>query len=158
MAVTQEQIEDVYSRIPVLRPPPNVFVLRNAEIGAERLFDMTHSLNGAARRLSQERLRILGMHEMGTSFVTVAGDAGISTVVHEAVHHMGVRNEMATRAITRGLLTRANLNVGLRRRPVHYQPAPVDAVERDQFLTSLHLSNPSGQPVELVHLVYTPGG
>lgn len=161
MAVTRDEIEAVYSRIPYLigaRPPPSVFVLSNAEIGAERLFDMTHSLNVAARRLAEERVRILGMHEMGSQFVTIAGDAGVSTVVHEAVHYRGVRSEFATRAITRGLLARANLNLGLVRRPVHYSPAPVDAAERDQFLRAMHLDNPSGAPVELVHLVYTPGG
>lgn len=156
MAVTQEEIESVYSRIPVLRPPSSVFVLRNAEIGAERLFEMTHSLNVASRQLSHERLRILGMTPMGSGFVTIAGDAGVQTVVHEAIHNMGVRNEMATRAITRGLMARSNWNLGLLTKPVHYAVAPVDAGERDGFLRAMHLSNPTGGEVQLIHLVYTP--
>lgn len=157
MALTKEQIQDLYSRIPVLTPPPHIFSLSNAEIGAERLFEMTHALNDAGRRMSAERMRILGMHVAGTDWITISGDSGPSTVVHEAVHHMGVRSEVATRAITRGLLARASVNLGFRRRPVSYAPAPVDASERDQFLAAMHLSNPTGGDVQLVHLVYVPG-
>ena len=157
MVLSREEIQELYSRIPVLTPPPNIFKLENAEIGAEHLFQITHSLNAAARRLAGERMRILGMHEMGTNFILLAGDSGASTVVHEAVHHMGVRGEVPTRIITRGLLARANMNLGLRRRPVEYAEAPVSASERDGFLASMHLSNPTGGQVELVHLIYRSG-
>lgn len=158
MALTREEIQDLYSRIPVLAPPPHIYELANAEIGAERLYQAVHSLNATVRRLDQERLRILGMQVYGTQFITVSGDSGASTVVHEAVHWMGIRNEALTRAVTTGLLARARFNVGINRRPVEYAEVPVGDGERDSFLASMHLSNPSGQPVQLVHLVYTPPG
>ncbi|MGI0068470.1 MAG: hypothetical protein ACREB9_08730, partial [Thermoplasmata archaeon] len=157
VALSKEQIEDLYSRVPVLRPPPSVFVLRNAEIGAEHLYSAVHRLNTVARE-EHERLRILGMHEMGTRFVLIAGDAGLETGLHEAVHYNGIRNEAATRVITRALMARANMNLGFRRRPVTYTPAAVDAAERDSFLASMHLSNPTAGQVDLIHLVYSPGG
>lgn len=156
MALTREQIEDLYSRIPALTPPPHIFELANAEIGAERLYQAVHSLNASARRLDQERFGILGMQVAGTPFITVSGDSGESTVVHEAVHYMGVRNETATRVITRGLLARARFNLGVTRRQVRYAEMPVPPSERDSFLTSMHLSNPTGGDVQLVHLVYNP--
>ena len=156
MALTREEIQDLYSRIPVLRPPPHIFSLSNAEIGAERLFHMTHAVNGVARQVGEERLKILGMHKLGDDFVTISGDSGASTVVHEAVHYMGVRSEPATYAITRALMARARLNIGIRRRRVKYEFVPVDQLARDEFLTSMHLSNPTGGQVELVHLVYQP--
>jgi hypothetical protein len=156
MVLSREEIQDLYSRIPVLTPPPHIFKLENAEIGAERLFHMTHAVNGARRRMNAERLRILGMHQMGTDFVTLSGDSEASTVVHEAVHAMGVRSEPATYAITRGLMARARLNLGLRRRPVSYEEVGVAPSERDAFLTAMHLDNPSGGSVQLVHLVYVP--
>ena len=156
MVLSREQIQDLYSRIPMLPRPKHIFALSNAEIGAERLFEISHSLNAATRRMDQERYSILGMHVAGTEFITLSGDSGESTVVHEAVHNMGVRSEAATRAITRGLMARAKFNLGLARRPVTYREEPVDGAQRESFLASMHLSNPTGQPVNLVHLVYNP--
>ena len=158
MALTREEIESLYSRLPMLPPPPNIFSLQNADIGAERLYHAVHQLNRVATDL-QTRYRVLGMHQMGTDFILLAGDSPESTVVHEAVHHAGVRSEPATYAITRVLMARARFNMGLRRRPVSYAQVPVSAAERDGFLRSMRLSAAPGESrnVDLVHLVYQPG-
>jgi hypothetical protein len=153
VALAKEQIEGLFSRVPVLRPPPSVFILGNADIGAERLYDSVHRFNTTVR----ERWHILGMHERGTPFVLIAGDAPELTAIHEAVHYNGVANERATRIISRALYARSQLNLGLRVRPVTYSVAPVGPAEEASFLRSMRLENPSGGNVELVHLVYTPG-
>ncbi|MBF6555480.1 MAG: hypothetical protein IVW52_04810 [Acidimicrobiales bacterium] len=157
MALTKEQIEDLYSRLPVLPPPPNIFELAGGDIGAERLYHAVHQLNRVATD-RQSRFRVLGMHEMGTDFVLLAGDSPESTVVHEAVHHAGVRSEPATYAITRVLMARARFNLGLRRRPVTYSQVPVAPAERDGLLRSMRLSLAPGEPrhAELIHYVYVP--
>lgn len=155
MSITKEEVESLYSRVPILRPPPSVFVLQNASVGADYLYDATHKLNAIAR---EERWHILGFHEMGTPFILVAGDAPPLTALHEAVHYNGVRNEQATRAIARALYARSRFNLGLRSRPVSYSAMPVDTSERDSFLRSMRLSTAPGETreVELLHLVYTP--
>jgi len=155
MAVTKEEVEDLYARVPFLRPPPNVWVLRNAVIDAQRLYDATHRLNSVARDQAMN-YKIYGMHQMGTEFVLLAGDSPDTTVLHEAIHYNGVSSEPLTRALTRVVSARAKFNLGVRRRPVTYQPAPVDASARSALLDSMRLGNPSGRDVDLVHLVYTP--
>ena len=149
MSLTKEEIEGYYSRAPLLSPPPQILLIKNASIGAERLYHATHALNS-------ERWNILGMHQMGTDSIVIAGNAKESTPIHEAVHYQGVRNEVVTRFITRVLQTRMQFNLGLLRRPVHYEEEPVPPAETAQILHDLHLDNPSGESVHLVRLVYRP--
>jgi len=158
MALTKEQIESVYSRIPFLPRPANVFVLENADVGAENLYDSVHRLNAIARQETVEKYHILGMTPIGQGFVLVAGDAPSLTVVHEGVHAAGVRNEQATRLISRALYARAQTNLGLMVKPVRYEAVPVAPAERDGFLRTMHLNVAPGQAgeIELLHLVYTP--
>jgi hypothetical protein len=156
MALTKEQIESLYSRVPLLRPPPSVFILANADVGAQNLYDATHRLNAIARNQAAEEYHILGMHSMGSPSILIAGDAPEMTALHEAVHYQGIRSEPATRVITKALYARSKFNLGLRARPVSYNAVPVDGAERDAFLKSMRLTNPSGQNVELVHLSYVP--
>ncbi len=151
MPVTREEIESFYSRVPLLlKPPPTVLVIKNATIGAERLYQAAHTLNA-------ERWHIFGLHRMGTDTIVVAGDAGASTPVHEAVHFNGVRSEFATRLITRLLQARMNFNLGILRAPVHYHEEPLGPDETARILHDLNLSNPTGGNVQMVRLVYTPG-
>ena len=158
MALTQDQIESLFTRLPMVRPPENIYELANADVSAQRLYDATHQLTAAVRDAEAD-YHVLGMHLMGTKWITLAGDAPESTVVHEAVHRMGVRSEPATYAITRGLMARAKFNLGLRMRPVHYTAVPVSDGERSAFLDAMHLSLAPGETrsVDLVHLAYVPG-
>lgn len=149
MTLTKEEIESYYSRAPFLRPPPEILLIKNASIGAERLHHVAHALNS-------ERWNILGMHQMGTDYIVVAGNAKESTPIHEAVHYQGVRNEMVTRVVTRILQTRMHFNLGLLRRPVHYEEVPIPPDQTAHILHSLNLENPSGEQVHLVRLVYQP--
>ncbi len=158
MALTKDQIEALYSRVPMLRPPPSVFVLANADMGAQNLYDATHRLNAMARDQVEEKYHILGMTQMGSPSILIAGDAPEMTALHEAVHFNGVRSEPATRAIARVLYARTKYNLGLRSRPVSYNAVPVGGGERDAFLKSMRLSAAPGdaQNVELIHLQYVP--
>lgn len=155
MALTREEIQELYARVPFLTPPPNVYVLENAVIDAARLYDATHRLNAVARDQAVQ-YRIFGMHQMNTDFVLLAGDAPQTTALHEGIHYNGVSSEPLTRAITRAVYARTKLSLGLRRRPVNYQPTPVDAAERSTFLHSMRLDGPRTSDVDLIHLVYTP--
>ncbi len=158
MALTKAQIEALYSRLPMLRPPPSVFVLANADMGAQNLYDATHRLNAMARDQVEEKYHILGMHQMGSPSILIAGDAPEMTALHEAVHFQGIRSEPATRVITKALYARSKFNLGLRSRPVSYNAVPVEGTERDAFLKSMHLSATPGDArnVELIHLQYAP--
>ncbi len=149
MALTKEEIESYYSRAPLLRPPPEILLIKNASIGANQLYEASHAMNS-------ERWNIFGMHQMGTDYIVVAGNAKDSTPIHEAVHYQGIRNEMVTRFMTRLLQTRMQFNLGLLRRPVHYEEVPVPPEQTAQILHDLHLENPSGEAVHLVRLVYQP--
>jgi hypothetical protein len=57
-------------------------------------------------------------------------------------------------------MARARFSLGIRRRPVHYVSVPTGPAEVEGFLRTMHLSVAPGETrnVELVHLVYTPGG
>jgi len=104
------------------------------------------------------RYKILGIHQTGTPFVLLAGDAPESTAIHEAVHYAGVSSEPLTRVITRGLQLRASTSLGILRRDVRYDEAQVTQAETAAFLQSMRLSAVPGdaRQVELIHLVYTP--
>jgi hypothetical protein len=157
MAVTKGQIESLFTRLPMVRPPANIYELANAEIGADRLYNATHRMN-AAFRDQPESYHIYGMHQQGANFVTIAGDAPESTVLHESIHAMGIRSEQATYAITRGLMARARFNLGILRRPVRYADVPVSGSEYTAYMAAVGLSSAPGESRQatLVHLVYTP--
>lgn len=157
MAVSKEEIEGLYSRIPFLRPPKSIYQLRNSQVEADKLFDATHNLNRIARDVAG-RWRIFGMTRLGGDSIFLAGNAPPSTVVHEGVHFNGVASEPLTYAISRALMARAQLNLGLRHRAVHYEQVPVSPAERDSYLRAMRLDLAPGesQHGELVHYVYRP--
>ena len=150
---TKEGIEDLYSRVPVVRPPKVIYYLKGAYVEADRLYDATHSYNAA---LQQAAYTVYGMQVWDTPYIMVAGNAPPTTPLHEAIHYSGVKNEAMTRRLTAFLMARSNLNLGLRRRQVHYMETPVDPAMRERILHDLHLSNPSGENFDLVRLEYVP--
>ena len=140
--VTKEDVEAYYSRLPMLRPPQEIIVLTNREIGADTLYDA-------------HQWTILGMQKQGEHSITVAGNAPLSTYVHESLHLGGVRNEAATRLLTRMALMKARWSPGLLKQ-VHYEAVPVSAQEKRAILDRLHLSGPAVTEAEIIRLVYQP--
>jgi hypothetical protein len=162
VAVTKDQVEQYYSRLPFLKRPKDILVLKNADVQAERLYAATHQYNAGIRMLASNtpagrmNYRLYGMYRPGTDYIMVSGDADPTTVIHEAVHFSGVPNEQRTRFLTQLLARRANMSRGILTRPAHYSEARVSPQDAEEILRGLGMSNPSGAPVELVHLVYTP--
>jgi hypothetical protein len=157
MALTKEEIEALYSRVPLLRVPQTIYQLENVEVGADQLYDAAHKLNRATRH-SAGGWRIFGFTKIGTDFITLAGNAPPTTPLHEAIHGMGLASEPATYAVTRFAMARARLNLGLFRRPVRYTQVEPTPAEKQAFFDMMHLSvapGETGQP-RLVKMVYTP--
>ncbi len=151
MAITREQVEDLYGRMPMLRPPPEIYYLSNADISAARLYEAAHAAN-----LQRLDYTIRGMYQTGQPYIVVAGNAAPTTWIHEAVHFNGVQSEVETRVLTQLLYRRARWNLGVLRRPVRYSEAPVAPDQVRHVLAELHLDNPNRGNVELIHLVYVP--
>ena len=138
--VTKEDVEAYYSRLPLLRPPPEIIVLTNRQIGADTLYD-AHNWT------------ILGMQRQGEHYINVAGNAPLTTYIHEGLHANGIRSEGATRVLTRLAVMKARWSPGILRQ-VHYEAAPVTPKEKQAILDKLHLSGPDADGTEVIRLVY----
>jgi hypothetical protein len=183
--VTKEEIEKVYSSTLLITPPPNIYYLRNGEIGATDLHAMTQEKNydcalleckgcgdnfssGAeAVRHAYNRFHydgepqhmkyvIYGMHAPQTDFIMLAKNARPETPLHEAVHYSGMHNEARTRLRTAWLYPRASMNAGIIRRQVHYEEVPMTQAEKQAILSEMHLHKSSGANEDIVHYVYRP--
>lgn len=162
-------IEDVYSRVPLFLgrpfvPPQEIYYLSNSDIGADRLYQITHNFNAQMRFSAQMRYSaaggpkyiIYGMHDVGAPYIVISGAPKSNTALHEAIHYNGVHDERLTRWLTSVYYRRAAFNLGLLRRPVKYEMVPVSGMELDGILAELRLHKPPNSHVELVHLKYIP--
>ena len=153
MPLSTADIEDIYSRVPLVRPPRDIYVLKNATVGADRLYEATHHFNAVLR---EGNYKIFGMTRPNSGWFLMAADGRPSTPIHEALHLMGVHSEGMAHRMSSVLEARANMNMGLVRRQVHYSEVPVTPQERQRILSEMNLQGDVGN-VQMVHLTYAPG-
>jgi len=137
-SLSKEDIEDTLSYT-LLPPPKVIYYFTNRK--------MEYDLG------DNETVGLRGIQKAGEDAIYINAGTPKSTIIHETIHNVGVRNETLTRLLTKAVVFRATYGIipKLRKRNIHYDQYKVPDEERDMIMKEMGLE-PTGPQYDDIHL------
>lgn len=158
--ITIQDVQDTLSKVPMVRPPKEVYIfsgtrhpdempkgmydlIYNSDTGqitSDKFFDMDrfHEIDLYHYHMAQDQQKwiVRGMTPFNVSEAIYTADATPDTIIHEPLHGMGVKREPVIRPMAHAFLQRSKFNVGLFRGHVQYKEVPFSEQEKMHYLKS----------------------